>query len=147
MTAATLIRWGGPTTLLGGVLWTVLWGLHLLTHGPGPEDSKGTILGLTHHDYSKFLVVPLALSAVGLVGLYVPQQDRSGRLGAAGFALALGALGVMAVGVALSLWPIPWGSYEVDWQAPLALWGGVAAALGSLVLMIGLVPCQAWIDG
>ena len=134
-----LIRWSSPTALLGGVLWTMLWVLDLLTHGPGPEDHQGTILGLTHHDYSKFLVVPLALFAFGLLGLYAPQRGRSGRAGTVGFALAVAALTVMAAGVALLLWPIPWGSYAVDWQTPLALWGGVAASLASVALTIELV--------
>ena len=134
-----LVRWSSPTALLGGVLWTMLWVLDLLTHGPGPEDYQGTIFGLTHHAYGKVLVVPLALCAVGLVGLHVPQQDRSGRLGAMGFTLGLGAFGVMGVGVALLLWPISWDSYQVDWQTPLAIWGGIAASLASLALTIGLV--------
>lgn len=136
---SSLIRWGGPAGVLGGVLWVLIWVLFLLAHGTGTVDQQGRILTLTHYDYSKFMVVPVVLFMVTLMSLYAQQQARSGRLGTAGFVLTLVSLALMAVGLALSLWPIPWRSYLVDWGEPLAMWGGLAYSLSTFVLAIGLI--------
>ena len=137
--SSNLIRWGGPAGVLGGALWVLIWVLFLLTHGTSTNDQQGRILSLTHYDYSKFMVIPVVLFMVGLVSLYAQQQGRLGRLGTAGFVLTLISLALMAVGLALSLWPIPWGSYLVDWGEPLSMWGGLTYGFSTLVLAIGLI--------
>jgi hypothetical protein len=137
--SSSLIQLGGPAGVLGGGLWVLIWGLFLQTHGTGTVDQQGKILALTHYDFSKFMVISVVLFMVSLVSLHTQQQERSGRLGMAGFVLTLISLALMALGLALSLWPIPWGSYSVDWGEPLAMWGGLAYGLSTLVLIIGFV--------
>jgi hypothetical protein len=136
-----LRRWSGMGSIAGGVAWMVLWILFLLTHGPGPEDRKGTIFRLTSLDYGKFVVIPVVLFGSGLVGLHAQQKGRSGRFGMAGLTVALTGFAVMVVSVALSLWPIPWGSNadEVDWQAPMTKYGSILASLSSLVVSAGII--------
>jgi hypothetical protein len=140
MLSAAFIRWTGLGSIAGGIAWTILWILFLLTHGPGPEDRKGTMFRLTSLDYGKFAVVPAVLFASGLIGLHL-QNGQSGRFGRAGLALALIGFTVMVVSIALSLWPIPWGSNadEVDWQAPMTKYGSVLATLSSLVVSGGII--------
>jgi hypothetical protein len=141
MHTSRLIVWSAVTSIAGGVAWIVLWILFLLTHGPGPEDRKGAMFRLTSLDYGKFAVIPVVLFASGLVGLHLPQKGQSGRLGKAGLAVALIGFSVMIVSVAVSLWPIPWGSNadDVDWQAPLPKYSSILASLSSLVVSVGII--------
>ncbi|HEV2126573.1 MAG TPA: hypothetical protein VGW38_27760 [Chloroflexota bacterium] len=138
MPLAQRMHLGALAAITGGALWLLIWVLYFLIHGPGPDDRQGYILTLTHYDYSKFMVVPLALFAVALTGLHSRQRGRSRRLTATGYVLALIALVVTAIGVALSLWPIPWGVYTVDWEAPLPMWGGLLSSLSTFALALGL---------
>jgi hypothetical protein len=136
-----LVRWSGAASIAGGVAWIALWILFLLTHGPGPEDRKGAMFRLTSLDYGKFAVIPVILFASGLVGLHLQQKGQSGRFGKVGLALALIGFTVIVVSVALSLWPIPWGSNadEVDWQAPMTKYSSILATLSSLVVSVGSI--------
>lgn len=45
---------------------------------------------------------------------------------------------MLAIGSVFSYWPVPWGSYNVDWQVPVAMWGGIATSLATLVVVIGI---------
>jgi hypothetical protein len=136
--SSMLVRRSGLAAMMGGVLWLLIWALFLVTHGLGPVDEKGTLLGVTYYDFTKFLVVPLGLYAVGLMGLHARQRAGAGRLAAVGLGVAVVALGVIAVGLAVALWPLPWGSYaQVDWEATPMMWGGILYSLGTFALAIG----------
>ena len=44
---------GGPSAMLGGALWIILWAHFLLTHGPTTSDNRNTFLGLSYYDSTK----------------------------------------------------------------------------------------------
>ncbi len=107
--SSSITRWSGPASVLGAALWLLIWILFLLTHQLEPDDNKGGILTLTYYDYSKLIVIPPALFAVALGGLYFRHQARIGRLSTAGFLLGLRAdragdrLGVLVLAGSLGL--------------------------------------------
>lgn len=139
MSTSSLVRWGWAASLIGGTSWLLIWLLFLRLHGPGPDDRKETMFGLTHYDISKFIVIPLLLFTIGLLSLHAGQRGRSGWLERAGLIIALSGLAAIIAGVVLSLWLIPWGSYTVDWEAPTHMYGGIFSALGTLVTSIGMI--------
>lgn len=108
----------------------------LLTHGPGPDDRQGRFLALTHEDSTKLVLVPVVLVAVALLGLRRPVPGRTGRVA---LGVALVGMAMVAVGISVVFWPIPWGSYTLDWTDPLPKFGGILQALGTLLMAVGLV--------
>jgi hypothetical protein len=136
-----MIRFAGVGTIIGGMAWMLLWICFLLTHGPGPEDRKGTLFRLTSLDYGKFMVLPVLFVACGLKTIHSRQKGESGSAGQMGFGVVMAGYTLMAVTVAVSLWPLPWGTNadEVDWQSPLPKYGSILSSLSSLVVALGMI--------
>jgi hypothetical protein len=110
--------------MLGGVIWVVL-GLSALVGYlqaiPGRED---VVLFVAAH----------LLLAVGLVGLHTLQKDSYGRLGRAGFYIALAAIAARVLGAVVFLA----GSSALEWIS-------LPAALGMLVgfVLYGVATLRA----
>ena len=124
MASSGLIRWGAVGLMLGGVIWVVL-GLSALVGYlqaiPGRED---VVLFVLAH----------LLLAVGLVGLHALQEDSYGRLGRAGFYIALVAIAARVLGAVVFLA----GSSALEWIS-------LPATLGMLVgfVLYGVATLRA----
>ncbi|GEM_PF-1993542 len=146
------LPWGGVASIVGGVLWVSVWLLYLATHGTGMADQHGRLLGLTHHDFGKFLVPSLLLVTVGLFHLRRQLPEKSGLATRAGFAVAMIALAVMTVGAAVIYWSVPWGSYNLDFQQPIIVYPSIIIfffstpilALGLILFASGLARARTW---
>ena len=132
-------RWSGPVTMLGGALWFLLWVHFLLTHGPSTSDNKETFLGLSYYDSTKLAVLALTLCVIGLVGLRARRPvGVTTWAGTLGHFIAVTSLLVMILGVALSVWSVPWGE-TVRHSTTLMDYGFFALMIASLVAFIGLI--------
>ncbi len=165
MRSSSLTRWAGPAGIAGGILW-IGGSLLFMTLGGGQQEAEP--YAITHMGVYQLsnLVLGLAvlLSAVGLVGLYNRQQQRSGAMGKLAAALAyiagvaailhllstltVGALGTAGVGLVwmsqtagvltLTLGLILLGI--TTWRAHvLHRWSGVPLATGILGIALSLV--------
>ena len=131
-------RLAAPAAVTGATLWLALWVHFVAAHGFDQSDDERTVLGLTHYDSAKLLVVCAILFAIAVSG----ARPRS-RPAAAGRAVAIGALAALAVGAALAFWPAPWGSYEFDQSGGVTAAGGAVAAVSTFALTAGLVVLGA----
>ncbi len=115
MSTSSFVRWGGLAAVLGGVLWMAVFAVFASRpSGPGSAPPYRSFEGL---------YVPCLVSAVlivaGLVALHAHLRGTYGRLGTAGFVLAL----VGAVSLALVVGGVPF------------LWSRV----GALGLLLGSI--------
>ena len=136
MASQRLIRWSGLATMLGGLLFMVLWRLAGMA-----ESTK--VLGLTESAYGRMNTASLLLLTAGLAGLYLyaRQAGRFGRLGAAGFVLAFIGVALMVLGNVIEWWisdlmfaDVPLGEFKPGTHAG---WG--MFLIGLCVLAVGLV--------
>ena len=126
--------------MVGGLLWLFIWAVYLGLHGTSEDDVQGLLLGLTHNDFSKFLVIALLLTSLGLFALWEGQRTHSGLAGRVGFTIGVFALIVTILAVAGLYWSLPWGSYAADFGQPILFYGGLTASLSTIFLAIGMVP-------
>jgi hypothetical protein len=136
-----MIHFAGFGSITGGMAWMLLWICFLLTHGPGPEDRKGKLFHLTSLDYGKFMVLPVLFMAWGLETIHSRQKIESGSVWQMEFGVVMAGYTLMAVTIAVTLWPLPWGANadEVDWQSPLRKYGSILNSLSSLVVALGMI--------
>jgi len=136
MASQRLIRWSGLATMLGGLLFMVLWRLAGMA-----ESTK--VLGLTESAYGRMNTASLLLLTAGLAGLYLHtrQAARFGRLGVAGFVLAFIGVALMVLGNVIEWWisdlmfaDVPLGEFKPGTHAG---WG--IFLIGLCVLSVGLV--------
>lgn len=120
MNRANLIRSGGLTTMVGGVLFVAapLFGRYF----PQAMESLPAM--------EAFLVVALLLVPVGMAGFHVLQNRSYGRVGRLGFWMTVVAPLAVALGSASYLW---WGSVF----GSSLLW--LALPVGPMVLLVGFV--------
>ena len=79
------VRWGGLAAMGGGVLWMVVFTLFALRpSGPGVAPPYRSFEGLYLPN-----LVSVVLIAAGIVALHATMRSLYGRLGTAGFVLAL----------------------------------------------------------
>ena len=118
----TLLRLGGYSSLLAGVLF-VIWGYVHRNGAPWYLNVTATLLSY---------VVP-ALFFVTLMGLFTLYRERVGRIGKFGFVLGLAA---SAMGVAYA---IPWSAFASrdDWLASL-VWLDTLLVWWLHLLLIGI---------
>jgi len=119
MTSSDIIRWGGITAMLGGVLW-VLWNNIFRVSNQAAFGPFSDAL----------LLLAALLTLTGLVGLHALQGGNYERIGRAGFYTAAAGLLAQALGALVLLM----GSEALE---SLALW--LVAPVGSLTVLVGLV--------
>ncbi len=125
MWPSSLARLGGLAAAAGGSL-LVIWALLLI-----PIYSPAGVPGSLYRPYIALWSLSWLLLVGGLVGLHTRQVNYSGRLGAAGFAIAsLGGLVVAALSFVYAEWPML-GPYS---------WGdGSGFGIAVLVWEVGLL--------
>ena len=99
--SARLIRYGGPSAVLGGVLYIATFGMVYLIYGVFEGQAGGTSSLGYGSVYALYTPMYAAL-AVGALGLYGRQRDHFGPAGKAGSYLtaigfSLGAVGSAAI--------------------------------------------------
>jgi hypothetical protein len=142
MTSSDLVRWGGLAAMVGGVLWMVVFTLYALRpSGPGVTPPYRGLEGL----YLPNLVSVLLIVA-GIATLHTRLRSLYGRLGIAGFILALVGAAVLVVSgaswpweligaIALLLGLLLMGVAALMVNTPLR-WGAIALIVGSLVFFL-----------
>lgn len=134
-----LVNWGGPACLVGGTIWILIWIAYLLTHGSTMRDMRQTFLSLTWYDYSKFVIIPLALFLIGLISLRARQAGRAGRLGLVGFTVASAGFTILMASM-LVYWLVPFGSYDPAYRnTDLATVLSIIQFTSPLILGAGLI--------
>lgn len=151
MSSSDLIRWGGLTAMVGGALWVVVFAIFALrASGPGVEPPYRSFEGLGFA-----ALISLLLIVLGFVGLHLWRRSVYGRLGTAGFVLAL--VGAAVVVVTRASWPVGMvgafglmvGSLLVGAAAlmtnALPRWGVIALIVGSAAFFLfNTETAQAW---
>jgi hypothetical protein len=124
MASSALIRWGAVGLMLGGVIWVVL----------GLSTLVGYLQAIPGREDVVLFVVAHLLLAVGLVGLHALQKGSYGRLGRAGFYIALVAIAARVLGAVVFLA----GSSALEWIS-------LPATLGMLVgfVLYGVATLRA----
>ena len=124
MASSSLIRWGAIGLMLGGLMWVVL----------GLGAMVGYLQAIPGREDVVLFVVALLLTAAGLVGLHTLQKDSYGRLGQAGFYIALAAVAARVLGAVVFLA----GSSALEWLS-------LPGTLGMLVgfVLYGVATLQA----
>jgi hypothetical protein len=127
VSSSSFVRWGGLAAMVGGVLWMVVFTLFALRpSGPGSAPPYRSFEGL----YLPSLVSAV-LIVVGLVALHIHLRGIYGRLGMAGFVLALvGAAAELVLVVSGAFWP--WGRV-----------GAIAVVLGSVLIGVAALMVNA----
>ena len=115
MSTADLIRWGGLVSMLAGVLFA-LNGLISLAN-PLPPFLSAVL--------NTVFILALLLTVVGLVGFHTLQKGNYGRVGQAGFYIAVVGFLVGALGIII----VTSGGEALIWLVQLA----------TLVQLVGLV--------
>jgi hypothetical protein len=84
MSADRLLRWGGLSLIVGGVLSPLSIAIH------PSQETVVTILGQTWRLIAGHILTTASIIFIllGMLGLYVFEADKAGRLGLAGFLLA-----------------------------------------------------------
>lgn len=140
MTPRAWTYWAGPAAVLGGLLWIVFVTGHTFTHGSTQSPRGAALLGLESLNFFRLLAIPPLLFAVGLVGARASRAARGvsdGRLGRAGFVVALLGLALVALGVILETWIV---DPSEDFSHPLVQAGWIAYLLGLFpVLPLGMI--------
>ena len=115
-----LRQWGGPTAIVGGMIWCLFW-LYYTAAGVELYPSRMGLLALP--------AFSAAFLALGLVALYGGAETKLGAVGKVGVLLAAGGTTVFALGalIAASVWPTAYG---------LAILGEFATTLGLLVFAV-----------
>jgi len=132
----TFITWSGFAL--------ILWALHLLardfiwafTHG-STEDAMGRMfLGLDGKQYALVWPAFFPLGLVGFTGVYVEVSARLGKIGKAGFLVALLGLAMWFLAQVMQYWILDIDKY---WGSPVIYGGWLLQILAVFVLTAGLV--------
>lgn len=132
MKKSSLVRWGGVSAMVGGLLWSLLWLAEMASNGSGVADAQ----------LEWVLVYAFPFLLVGLVALQSAQAKRVGRLGWLTFGIAaVGMTGWMIV-LLLMLWIIPdFGPATDDGEM---LWMLFIVSALATVLGVAFYSLVAW---
>ncbi len=142
MVSSNLIRWGGLVAMVGGVLWIVVFTLFALRpSGLGVTPPYRSFEGLYLPN-----LISVVLIVAGIVALHTRLRSLYGRVGTAGFVLALVGAAVLVVSgaswpwelvgaIALLLGSLLMGVAALVVNAPLR-WGAIALIVGSLAFFL-----------
>ena len=122
----------------------VLWALHLLvrdyvfafTHGTTEGAMGLRVLGLNSSQYSVLWTAFAPLAVIGFAGVYVQVSPRIGRIGKAGFVVALVGLSLWFIAAVMQFWILDVDRY---FYSPLVTGGWILSLVSLLVLTVGLV--------
>jgi hypothetical protein len=98
--SSNLIRWSGLSAMVGGVLW-VLWAGGVQGIGWG---DPGSAAYERYEFFNRLLPIAVLPILVGFAGLHAAQRRSYGRLGTAGFAIALAGFVLMTAGSVGEFW-------------------------------------------
>jgi hypothetical protein len=132
----TFIKWSGFAL--------ILWALHLLvrdftfafTHGSTEQDMGRTFLGLEGKQYALVWPAFFPLGLLGFSGAYVQASARLGRIGRAGFVVALIGLGTWFLAQVMQYWILDIDKY---FYSPLIYGGWLLQIAALFVLAAGLL--------
>ena len=97
MTSERVMRYGGPASILGGVMYVLAFVAVYLIYFAFADEAKGTFFG--EHAFIHIIdVATFALLFVGALGVYRSQAGKVGRIGKAGFFLTLAGFGLSVIG-------------------------------------------------
>lgn len=142
MGSSNLIRWAGLAAMVGGVLWA-LWtvGFNFVGYG-----EPGTLAYERYEAYNRLLPLALLPVMVGFLGLHAVQRRSYGRLGRAGFIMALVGLALAVAGSVGEFWVFtmqPYGEAngrDASWM--IYLLGHLVLAIGSVLFGIATVGAK-----
>ena len=115
----------GIATMLGGVLWAIIWYMRLFV-----DLSDRAARRFHEGKYEWLLAIPCIVFIGGLFAFHARQANRTGQSGKAGFVLSLVALALMAVGVVF--------------ESGLLLLGVLALILGLTAFGIATIRAKIW---
>ena len=98
---SNLIRWGGPTMMLGGLLWILAYATGLIvgvTTGELPQDPGASALAWVG---AASFSAAILFVGIGLAGLYARLERHSKKLAVAGLVLACVAIITAAINLVL----------------------------------------------
>ena len=109
MSKEKLIRWGGPTAMLGGFVYILAFVAVYLIYFVFAEQTEDNFFG-QHAFIHTIDVLAFAMLALGVLGVYLSQSERLGRVAKAGFWLTFmgfglsvaGGLAIIVVGLSVS---------------------------------------------
>ena len=92
-----MMRYGGPAAISGGVMYVLAFVATFLIYSVFAEQTKHNFFG--QHAFIHIVdVLAFAMLALGAIGVYLPQSERLGRIGKAGFWVTLAGFGLAVVG-------------------------------------------------
>jgi hypothetical protein len=137
MSRETLVRWGAVGSVVGGILWVVLFAGHTFAHGSTQTPREATVLGLSSLDFLRLLAIPPLLFMWGLWSARATQTAPLRPLGRAGYFVSLTGLAMVALGVVLETWIV---DPSLDFSHPFVQGGSILFLFGLFpTLTIGMI--------
>ena len=136
--SSSLIRWGGPAMMLGGLLWAVTPLRDVVFGGGGTPDHPVFRL------YNFILGVIAVLLAAGLAGLHIQYKETYRRLGTAGVVVIFTGYALLLAGSIPAILLAPdRSSGLIQTGQDLGFLGALVAAMGAIFLGIVLWRTRA----
>ncbi len=102
--SSTLMRWGGPALILGGLLWGLTYLTELVigvTAGEAVYDRADPSASVLEWFWPAFFMGAIFFLGVGLLGVWTRLEGRSKILGTLGALLACVAIGAASINLVL----------------------------------------------
>ncbi len=136
--SSSLIRWGGPAMMLGGLLWAVTPLRDVVFGGGGMPDHP------VFRPYNVVLSAIAVLLTVGLVGLHRRYKETYRRLGTVGVVVIFAGYALLLAGNIPAILLAPdRSSGLIQAGQDLSFLGALVAAMGAIFLGIALWRTRA----